>query len=73
MNIVADGYERYVLSNGERIHKAERLLKIQVYKKYKRELRGTHFLRRQYLRVKRELELQRKLAQLGQDLVRNLY
>jgi hypothetical protein len=73
MQIVADGYERYVLSNEARIRRVERSLKIEVYKKYKAELEQATFLRRYYLRVRRWLELRRNLAQLDRDLAGNLY
>lgn len=73
MNIIADGQERYVASNGSKIRKARRAVIAEVSKKYKGALQDASFLQRHYLRCKRWLELRRKLNELEQDLARNLY
>jgi hypothetical protein len=73
MNIVADGWERYVASNGGKIRKARRAVIAEVNQKYRNALQEASFLQQHYLKFKRWLELRRRLNQLEQDLDRNLY
>lgn len=73
MHIVADGYERFVVSNEARLRRMKRVIRIDVCRNYQTLLEQSNVVQRNYLRLKRWLELQRKLAQLEQDLVRNLY
>jgi hypothetical protein len=73
MNIIADGYERYVFSNPGKICRARRLVLVKVCRAYQHDLEKTNVARRVYLKCKRWLELRRELSQLDQDLANNLY
>jgi hypothetical protein len=73
MKIVADGQESYVASNGGKIRKARKLVRLEVYRRYKLDISNAGAARCVYLKCKRWLELQRKLNRLEQDLSRNLY
>jgi hypothetical protein len=73
MHIVADGYERFVGNNEARFRRMKRVIRVDVCRNYQALLEQSSFTRRNYLRLKRWLELRRKLAQLDRELARNLY
>jgi hypothetical protein len=73
MHIVADGYERFFSNNEARFRRMKRVIRVDVCRNYQALLEQSSFTRRNYLRLKRWLELRRKLARLEQDLVNNLY